>query len=76
MANLSVLQAAREIASTISSANNRVYLTADSLLLNLVRLIIVCWSVKYVLHAIQTFGLRLLMGVQAEIDALGQKKKI
>jgi len=41
------IEAAREIAATISSANNRVYLTADSLLLNL-----------------------------AEIDALGQKKKI
>jgi len=34
----SCMQAAREIAATISSANNRVYLTADSLLLNLVRL--------------------------------------
>lgn len=32
----SCLQAAREIASTISSANNRVFLSADSLLLNLV----------------------------------------
>ena len=32
-------QAAREIASTISAANNRVFLSADSLLLNLVRLL-------------------------------------
>ena len=32
-----VLQAARDVAATISGANNRVFLNADSLLLNLVR---------------------------------------
>ena len=31
-----LLQAARDVAGTISSANNRVFLNADSLLLNLV----------------------------------------
>ncbi len=31
-------QAAREIAHTIAGSSNKVYLTADSLLLNLVRL--------------------------------------
>ena len=32
-----LLQAAREIAGTVSSSNNRVFLNSDSLLLNLVR---------------------------------------